>query len=78
MVSERQIIRELIVHGIAFCVAAAIGAAVLYRYYAIFEHDTDSASDAREAYLMCIVIAGGIGPAVMLMVYWLLKIAGRP
>jgi hypothetical protein len=77
MASERAIVRELIVHGIAFCVAAATGAAVLYRYYPILEHDTDSASAAREAFLTCVVIAGGIGPGVTLTAFWLVRAIGR-
>ena len=77
LISERHIVRELILHGIAFCVAAAIGAVILARFYAIFEHDTNSAGEAREAYLMCVVIAGGVGPATKLTGYWLLRAIRR-
>lgn len=77
MISERHIVRELIIHGIAFCVAAAIGAAIVYRYYAILEHDTDSASAAREAFFTCVVIAGGMGPAITLTAFWLVRAVAR-
>jgi hypothetical protein len=52
---------------VAFCVAAGIGAIVLSHYYAIFEHDTDSASAARDTLLTAVVITGGVGPAVTLL-----------
>jgi hypothetical protein len=77
VVSERHIVWELIVHGIAFCIAAAIGAAILSRYYAILEHDTDSASAAREAFVTCVVIAGGVGPAITLTAFWLARAIRR-
>jgi hypothetical protein len=76
MISERHI-RELIVHGIAFCLAAAIGAIILSRYYAIFEHDTDSAAGAREAYLMCAFIVGGVGPAITSLIFVLHRLVRR-
>jgi len=78
MASERHIIRELAVHGAAFCVAAAIGAVILRRYYAIFEHDTDSPGAAREAFLMCVVIAGGVGPAISLLLFAVARSMRRP
>jgi hypothetical protein len=77
VLSERHIVWELIVHGIAFCIAAAIGAAILYRYYTILEHDTDSASPAREAFFTCVVIAGGVGPAITLTVFWVVRTIRR-
>jgi hypothetical protein len=77
VVLERHFAREMIVHGVAFCVAAAIGAAILLRYYAIFEHDTDSVGAAREAFLMAVGITGGIGPAVTLTAFWLVRMIRR-
>ena len=54
-----------------------IGAVVLSRYYGIFEHDTDSASEARNAYLTAVAITGCAGPAVSLLIMWLLGLIGR-
>ena len=62
---------ELAVHAAAFCVAAGIGAIILSRYHVIFEHDTDSASAAREAFLTAVVIIGSVGPGVTLLLFWL-------
>ena len=69
--SQRSVVVELVVHAVAFCVAAGIGAILLSRYYAIFEHDTDSPSAARDAFLTAVVITGGTGPAVALLIFWL-------
>jgi hypothetical protein len=69
--TERHVIRELVVHGIAYCVAAGIGAIILYQHYWLFERYTGSPSEARDAFLTCIVIAGAIGPAITLLVFWL-------
>jgi hypothetical protein len=44
---------------------------VLSRHYGIFEHDTDSASEARDAFLTAVVITGGAGPAVSLVLFWI-------
>jgi hypothetical protein len=68
---RRSVLIELAVHAVAFCVAAGIGAIVLSRYYAIFEHDTDSASAARDACVTAVVIIGTAGPAVTLLIFWL-------
>lgn len=57
-------VRELVVHGVAFCIAAVIGAIILHHYYWFFEANTETASAAREAFLGCIVLAGGAGPAI--------------
>jgi hypothetical protein len=67
--SERHVIRELVVHGIAFCAATGIGAIILYRYYWFVEWNTDNPSAARDAFLTCIVIAGGVGPAITLLFF---------
>jgi hypothetical protein len=75
--AQRQVVRELILHAVAFCVAAGIGAIVLSRYYGIFEHDTDSPSAARDAYLSAVAITGGVGPAIILLLLWLGRLIGR-
>jgi hypothetical protein len=75
---RRQVYRELIIHPVAFCIAAAIGAIVLSRYYGIFEHDTDTPSAARDAYLTAVVITGSAGPAVSLLLLWLVRLIRRP
>jgi chromate transport protein ChrA len=76
-VSRRSVLIELAVHALAFGVAAAIAAIVLFRYYAIFEHDTDNASAAREAFITAVVIAGSAGPMVTLALFWLGRRIGR-
>jgi chromate transport protein ChrA len=75
--TRRSVLTELAVHGVAFGVAAGIGAIVLSRYYAIFEHDTDSASAARDAFLTAVVITGTAGPAVTLLLFWLRRFIVR-
>jgi hypothetical protein len=72
MTSEHHVIRELIVHGVALCVATGIAAIVLYRYYWFFVANTESASGAFEAYLGSCFVVGGVGPAVTWLLYWLL------
>ena len=73
MTSERHIVRELAVHGIAFCIAAGLAALVLYRNYGFLEAHTEDASQARSAFLTCIIVAGGIGPAITLLGFWLYR-----
>ena len=68
---------QLLVHAIAFCVAAAIGAVLLYPLYPQFELRTDTAGEAFGAFLTCVVIAGGIGPAFVLIVLWLGQLGRR-
>jgi len=75
---HRAVLIELAVHAVAFCVAAAIGAMVLAPHYAIFEHDTDSASAAREAFLTAVAIAGGVGPLITVPLLWLVHRIRRP
>jgi hypothetical protein len=48
-------------HAVAFIVAAAIGAVAVRPLYPLFEMQTDNASDAFWAYLLCCFIAGGVG-----------------
>jgi hypothetical protein len=69
--SDHHLIRELIIHGIAFVVAAIIGAVVLWRFYWFFEWNTDSPSAAREAFLASVVVCGGVGPGVTMAFLWL-------
>jgi hypothetical protein len=68
--SEHHIIRELVIHGVAYCLAAGLGAIILGRYYGLFERYTGSPSEARDAFLTCIVITGAIGPAITLLLFW--------
>jgi hypothetical protein len=68
--SEHHAIRELAIHGVMFCVAAGIGAIILYQYYWVFERYTGSPGEARDAFLTCIVIAGPTGTAMTLLFSW--------
>jgi ABC-type Fe3+ transport system permease subunit len=68
---------HLLAHGIAFCVAAAIGAILLYPLYPRFEAQTDTAGEAFGAFLTCCVIAGGFGPMISLFVLWLYGFGAR-
>jgi hypothetical protein len=77
MSASRNVYRELIIHSAAFLVAAAFGAILICPYYGIFEHDTDSPSAAREAFLAASVIAGGLGPATTLSLFWLVHVIRR-
>jgi hypothetical protein len=69
--SEHHVIRELIVHGVALCVAAGIAAIILYRYYWFFVANTEGASVAFEAYLASCFVVGGVGPAITWLFFWL-------
>jgi phosphoglycerol transferase MdoB-like AlkP superfamily enzyme len=69
--SDHHVIHELVVHGIAFFLAAILGAIVLWRFYWFFEWNTDSPSAAREAFLASVVVVGGVGPAITLGLFWL-------
>jgi hypothetical protein len=62
---------------VAFCIAAAIGAIGLRPYYGIFEHDTDTPSAARDAYLTAVALIGSAGPAVSLLLLWLVRLIRR-
>jgi hypothetical protein len=68
---DHAVIRELVVHGIAFFVAAVVGAIILWRVYWFFEWNTDSPSAAREAFLASVVVCGGIGPGITMAFFWL-------
>jgi hypothetical protein len=69
--SEHRVIRELAVHGAAFCAAAGIGAIILYPYYWFFEANNENASIAFEAYLASCFVVGGVGPALTWLLFWL-------
>jgi len=62
---------HLLAHVVAFCVTAAIGAILVYPCYPRFQAQTDTAGEAFGAFLTCCVIAGGCGPALVLIVLWL-------
>ena len=64
-------IREIIVHGVAFLIAALAGAIILWRVYWFFEWNTDSLSAAREAFLASVVVCGGVGPGITMAFFWL-------
>jgi len=69
--SDHHIIRELLVHGVAFVVAATLSAIVLRHFYWFFEGNTDDPSGAREAFLASVIVVGGLGPAVTMLFFWL-------
>jgi hypothetical protein len=69
--SDHHVLRELLVHGGAFLLAAIAGAVILRRFYWFFEWNTDSPSIAREAFLASVVVIGGIGPAITMVLFWL-------
>lgn len=63
-------VRELVIHGVAFCIAAGVGAIILYRYYWFFEAHTQDASEARNAFLTSVAVIGGVGPALTGLFFW--------
>jgi hypothetical protein len=65
--------KELWIHGLAFGIAAVIGAIVVHPLLPAFEAQTDTHSEALGAYLTCIVIIAGIGPGLTLCAVWLLR-----
>jgi hypothetical protein len=67
---DHHIIRELLIHGAAFLVAAAIGAVVLWRFYWLFEQNTEDPAVARQAFLASVFLVGGIGPAITMLFLW--------
>jgi hypothetical protein len=67
-------IRELVIHTVAFFLAAAVGAAILWHYYWFFEWNTDDPSGARDAYFASVAVVGGFGPAITTLFLWLRKI----
>jgi hypothetical protein len=60
--------KELWIHGLAFAIAAIIGAILVHPLLPVFEAQTDTRSEALGAYLTCIVIIAGIGPSLTLCV----------
>ena len=68
---------HLVAHAAAFCVAAAIGAILIYPSYPRFRTQTDTAGEAFGAFLTCCVIAGGIGPLVALCFFGLFGLCKR-
>jgi len=76
--SDHHVIRELLIHGAAFLLAAAVAAAVLSHFYWFFEWNTEDPSAARDAFLASVVIAGGIGPAITMLVLWMRGLMRRP
>jgi hypothetical protein len=68
---DHHVIRELLVHGAAFFVAAIAGAVILWRFYWFFQWNTDSPSAAREAFLASVIVVGGVGPGITLAFFWL-------
>jgi hypothetical protein len=69
--SEHHHIWELVIYGVAFCVAAGIAAIILYSYYWFFEKNTETTSIAFEAYLASCFVVGGVGPAITALFFWL-------
>ena len=68
---------HLLVHAVAFCLAAAVGAILVYPSYPRFRAQTDTAGEAFGAFLTCCVIAGGIGPFFTLCLFALLRLCAR-
>jgi uncharacterized membrane protein len=75
---DHHVIRELLIHGVAYCLAAAVGAVILWRFYWFFEWNTETPGSARSAYLSSVVVVGGIGPGVTMMLLWLRGLISRP
>ena len=67
--------KELWIHGLAFGIAAIIGAILVHPLLPVFEAQaqTDTRSEALGAYLTCIVIIAGVGPGLTLCVFWPLR-----
>lgn len=68
---------RLLAHVAAFCVAAVIGAVLVYPSYPRFQAQTDTAGEAFGAFLTCCVIAGGFGPLVTLSLFGLFRLSAR-
>jgi hypothetical protein len=65
--------KEAWIHGLAFVAAAGIGAILVHPLLPLIEAQTDTRSEALGAYLTCIVIIAGFGPALTLCLFWLLR-----
>jgi hypothetical protein len=76
--SDHHIIRELVIHGVAYLCAATAGAIILGRFYWFFVWNTESPGAARQAFLASIVVVGGIGPAIAAALIWLCARIRRP
>jgi uncharacterized membrane protein len=76
--SDHHVIRELLIHGMAFCLAAAVGSIVLRHFYWFFEWNTDSPSAARDAFLASVVVIGGVGPGITAMFLLVCGMIRRP
>jgi hypothetical protein len=74
---DNHVIRELLIHGVALCLAAAAGSIILWHFYWFFEWNTDSSGAARDAFLASVVVIGGVGPAITTMFLWLCGIIRR-
>ncbi|MGA8755792.1 MAG: hypothetical protein WB611_05595, partial [Stellaceae bacterium] len=68
---------RVLAHVVAFCAAAAIGGLLVYPSYPRFQADTDTAGEAFGAFLTCCVIAGGIGPLIVLSLIGTHRLAVR-
>jgi hypothetical protein len=75
--SDHHVFRESLIHSVAFLLAAAVGAVILWRFYWFFEWNTDDPTTAREAFLASIVVIGGVGPAISLLFLWLWRVIQR-
>jgi hypothetical protein len=68
---------HMLAHAVAFYAAATIGGILVYPAYPRFEAQTDTAGEAFGAFLTCCVIAGGFGPALVLILLWLRQLVDR-
>jgi hypothetical protein len=68
---------HVLIHTIAFVVAAAIGAVLVRPLYPLFEMQTDNATDAMWAYALCCFIAGGAGVLVTACIFELPRLIAR-
>jgi hypothetical protein len=69
--SDHHVVRELLIHGVAFILAAIAGAVILWRFYWFFQGATETPREALEAFLGSIFIIGCGGPAVSVPCLWL-------
>lgn len=77
LLGERINWSHLLAHAVAFCAAAAIGGILVYPSYPRFQAQTETAGEAFGAFLTCCVIAGGFGPALVLIVLCLRQLVAR-
>jgi hypothetical protein len=74
---SRSPLWQIAAHGVAFCVAAGIGAFLIYPLHPVVEAETETANEAFGAFLTCVVTIGGVGPAITLVLFWLLRLTRR-